>query len=595
MNLRLTIARKIGLGFGLFILVVIVLFYITNRTLRQSQRINDHIALELTPALKLTEQLSFLVTRSEMLIHKWVYVQTREDDPDKLKLLYLQNQLIPDQLDSLEKHNTNWTPDQQASFVKIKNDLSRLTLLYEEAERQLPDFASYTDPGKTMQIYLLFDERGKAQLLTQDIQEEINLLTQLFQHTIKRETQDMNQSIDRVQFIMANISWIVCLLGVLIAFITIRSFRKPLVGLKKSLLYLGRGMTPKNEVPVSKDEIGDMTAALKRLISGFNRTKSFSRELERGNFEAEYEPLSESDELGKALLKMRDSLAHNERTLERTVAERTSEVVQQKEIVERQKEQVTGLYKDLTASINYAKRIQQTILPDEHTLQNALGSCFVFFKPKDIVSGDFYWTQKFGNKRYWATVDCTGHGVPGAFMSLMGYYLLNQSIKYETEPGAILNELHRLSQLTLRRPEAGRPMTNDGMDITLCCYDEETKQLSASGAHNPAYVIRNGTLHELEATKLSIGDESKKDQPFSTRRLDCVEGDVIYTFTDGFADQFGGEKGKKFMKRNFRQLLLDISELSMEDQLHQLTSTLVRWKGQYQQVDDILVFACKIE
>ena len=192
---------------------------------------------------------------------------------------------------------------------------------------------------------------------------------------------------------------------------------------------LGRGVFPKKNLDPSNDEIGEMTVAMNSLVKGLKKTTSFAQEVGQSNFNYPYKPLSSEDILGHALLKMKDSLAETERTLELKVKERTEEVVKQKDEIDLQKSKLEELYKDVTDSIKYAKRLQDSILPPRSYIEGLFPDSFVLFKPKDIVSGDFYWMNRIGSKHIFAAVDCTGHGVPGAFMSLVGANGLNSAVK----------------------------------------------------------------------------------------------------------------------------------------------------------------------
>jgi hypothetical protein len=232
--------------------------------------------------------------------------------------------------------------------------------------------------------------------------------------------------------------------------------------LKGSLNLLGRGIIPRNKGRIENDEIGDMSLAMNDLVDGFQRTTDFAREVGSGNFESDYQPLSKDDSLGYALLKMREDLYETEKALEKKVQERTEEVVMQKEEIEYKN-------KEITASIRYAKRIQESILPDQSLVNRVLKDHFILYKPKDIVSGDFYCIFEQNGKALFAAADCTGHGVPGAFMSIIGTSLLKEAIVEhgKSEPASILNELNRLAGETISQTFE-ESTVKDGMDIAFC-------------------------------------------------------------------------------------------------------------------------------
>jgi serine phosphatase RsbU (regulator of sigma subunit) len=326
-----------------------------------------------------------------------------------------------------------------------------------------------------------------------------------------------------------------------------------------------------------------------------HHTTDFAKQTGAGNFDAHYTPLSKDDTLGHALLKMRDDLAENERVLEQKVIERTEEVVRQKSEIESKNEELEILYKQVTDSIHYAKRIQDAILPNNSTVKELLPDSFILFKPKDIVSGDFYWIEKKANLVYFAAVDCTGHGVPGAFMSLVGHNILKDIIKNTsvTRPSEILDHMREGVVGTLRVDDSGK-QAKDGMDMTLCAINYQTLELQYAAAFNPLYIIRNGELLIHAANKFPIGSFVGEKMNFDNHLIQLQKGDQIFIFSDGYADQFGGPNGKKFMVGNFRKLLTQISHLDSATQKVKLDETLLTWQGGQEQVDDVLVIGVKV-
>ncbi len=266
--------------------------------------------------------------------------------------------------------------------------------------------------------------------------------------------------------------------------------------------------------------------------------------------------------------------------LEGKVKERTATVVAQKEELARKNN-------DITDSIRYAKRIQLAILPENSPYPDT----FILFKPKDIVSGDFYWFTEVGDKEFFSAVDCTGHGVPGAFMSIIGHNSLTKIVREYgiLEPGKILSQLNKEVLETLHQRSDSRDVY-DGMDLALVSYDRSGRYLEYSGAFNPLYLVRNGELLETKADKQSIGRSSfKTDAEFSNHRIDIEKGDTIYLFSDGYADQFGGEHMKKFKYRKLKETILKIQKESMSQQRAILDHTIEKWRGDLDQLDDILV------
>jgi serine phosphatase RsbU (regulator of sigma subunit) len=278
--------------------------------------------------------------------------------------------------------------------------------------------------------------------------------------------------------------------------------------------------------------------------------------------------------------------------MEEKVASQTLEIREQKERVEQQNERVTELYNDLQASIDYAQRLQSTILPSEEAIREVFQQQFVMFRPKATVSGDFYWFANKGKKLMFAAADCTGHGVPGAFMSLVGHNALNQATKVYNKPSQVLNTVNRLSAQALRANE--NHLVKDGMDIALCTIDMDAMELEFSGAQNPVYVVRGEELIELSGDAFSIGSYVNGEREFTGKKCELKSGDCIYAFSDGYADQFGGPAGKKFMRKQFRQLLLEINTLPMNEQLERVEQRFDDWRGEQEQVDDVLVIGVRV-
>jgi serine phosphatase RsbU (regulator of sigma subunit) len=291
------------------------------------------------------------------------------------------------------------------------------------------------------------------------------------------------------------------------------------------------------------------------------------------------------------------------RELADKVKERTLEI-------EKQKDHIQKINTDITDSINYAKYIQSSILPKADQLELYLGEHFVLYKPKDIVSGDFYWISYIENKTIIAAVDCTGHGVPGAFMSMLGTALLNEIInkEYITHPGVILRRL-RKEVINSLQQKGERGEQKDGMDIALCTLDLENMKLQFAGANNPLYLIRKSNLekvgvlrseltgddrlYEIKGDLMPIGIHDRMEN-FTTHEINIYKGDSFYLFTDGFPDQFGGRDSKKFGYKQFREHLLKNNSMTMPGQKTSLEKVLKEWMGNNSQIDDILVVGFRI-
>lgn len=248
--------------------------------------------------------------------------------------------------------------------------------------------------------------------------------------------------------------------------------------------------------------------------------------------------------------------------------------------------------KDITDSINYAKKIIDAILPPQENLKQYLAENFIYFSPKDIVSGDFYWFTEKNNNIFIAAVDCTGHGIPGAFMSIIGINLLESIVDDGiTDPAIFLNMMNKEIINTLKK-NLDKTHLKDGMDMTMCIIDKRRKQLKYAGAYNPAYIIRDGSIIQLKGDRKSVGTDFELN-PFTPFSMKIRENDIIYVFSDGFTDQFGEKIGKKFKFKRFRLLLLSIYKLPMEKQKQKLMETFSDWKGNTEQIDDVLVIGFK--
>ncbi|MBI3502271.1 MAG: tetratricopeptide repeat protein [Bacteroidetes bacterium] len=266
----------------------------------------------------------------------------------------------------------------------------------------------------------------------------------------------------------------------------------------------------------------------------------------------------------------------------------------QKIEVEKQKHTIEEKNKDITDSINYAKRIQQAKLPDKKEIHSALPNSFVLFKPKDIVSGDFYYFYKDDKSVFIASADCTGHGVPGAFMSMIGSEKLDDALAHSVDTSEILSHLNKGIKSSLRQTDSNES-TRDGMDIALCSVDTDARVIKYAGANRPLWIIRNGqtVVEEIKATKKAIGGFTEDSQHFDTHEIKLQQGDTFYISTDGYADTFG-KQDKKLTTKKFKEILLSIQDKSLKEQEQHLDNFIEDWKGETEQVDDILVIGVRL-
>lgn len=262
------------------------------------------------------------------------------------------------------------------------------------------------------------------------------------------------------------------------------------------------------------------------------------------------------------------------------------------------KNDIENKHRNITDSIKYAKRIQDAILPKEDVLRDNLSGYFLFWLPKETVSGDFYWMKQQGDLLIFTVADCTGHGVPGAFMSMMGVTFLNEvctNINDDTQPSQILEDMRGLVISTLKQESASPLEPKDGMDMALCILNLKTKKIKFSGANNPMYLVRKGELREFKAIKNPIGQYPRL-KPFETEEFQAEHGDYIYMFSDGFADQFNGETGKKVTYGRLKNLLTDINKESDNPKIQKqkLLDFITTWRGNFVQMDDILIGGYRI-
>ncbi|MEO8761194.1 MAG: SpoIIE family protein phosphatase [Bacteroidia bacterium] len=599
MAFKFTIGKKIGAGFGLVILFTLIAFIITNIVINDSKKQTDQVVQVVTPSVTSLESFHLKLQRSQILVTKWYHVQSSDDDPFKKELRELIKYKYPQVKKSIDSLSVNWTEDEKTQIKTIFSLTDKLFTRYQDEIMQpLNSFSAYDDADIKFPVQISLETADDKLKIIYD---QLNALIDSQKNNADVVTKQMFTSFDYLLDFVKYLGICLVIGGVLIAFFTIRTIVKPVQNLKNILQDMSFGVLPKTSLKYKTDEIGDMNVALNGLVSSLELTTDFAREVGSGNFNSYYKPLSEQDKLGHALLKMRTDLAENERVLEQKVIERTEEVVKQKEEIQVKSTQLETLYKQVTDSIRYAKRLQEAILPADSAVKQILPKSFVLFKPKDIVSGDFYWINQIENKAYIAAIDCTGHGVPGAFMSIVGYNILKE-ITFNDEkaiaPSVIMDKMSKAVVKTLN-PKSGTAentnQTKDGMDMSLCCVDYDKMELQYAGAFNPLYLIRNGELIQYKADKFPIGFRVDADiQNFKNNIIPLQKGDTFYIFSDGYADQFGGPKGKKYMSGNFRDLLIKTSEQPIETQKAFLDKTIETWRGGLEQVDDILVIGITV-
>ena len=290
--------------------------------------------------------------------------------------------------------------------------------------------------------------------------------------------------------------------------------------------------------------------------------------------------------------KRTDEIRNQNRVLE----DQKKEIICQRDLAQEQRNQIEAQKEEIQSSIRYAQRIQSATLPPKKKLDSILKEYFILYKPCEIVSGDFYWAAQRNTHIFFAAGDCTGHGVPGSFMSMLGLSALNDIVKSLSliKASVILDQLGNRIKEALHQDEGKEMDSHDGMDISLCILELETCILQFAGARNPMYFIRNNILSEIPGDNIDIGSQSTEIQEFTNHEIKYEKGDQIYLFTDGFADQFGGMDRKKYKSQKFKDFLLSIHNETPDRQKLMLDSEIEKWRGDFQQVDDILVMGINI-
>ena len=366
----------------------------------------------------------------------------------------------------------------------------------------------------------------------------------------------------------------------------------------------------KEEIVIKNNELMAQEEEMRQTVeelTSVNEQITKQEEVMRNSFEELQEKTEQMEAqeviMQQAMIEMNrinEELQASEQRLEKEVERRTAQIASQNKALEHSYLALESKTRTLHQSINYAKHIQNAILPPKMVVKALFPESFIFYKPKDIVSGDFYWIDRKvsanGNMRIAiASVDCTGHGVPGAIMSMIGYNLLNQFSNQATleEPNLLVEKLHNGVIKSLQQEHTEN---RDGMDLSICVYDSEKQTIDFVGAKNPLVYIQDNQLHEIKGTNASVGGAFYKNKKinFEKHTIDVSKPTTIYLYSDGYQDQFGGKKGRKFMKSKFKQMLFDNYQKPMEEQHKLFSRTFNKWKENEDQVDDVLLIGLKI-
>jgi serine phosphatase RsbU (regulator of sigma subunit)/HAMP domain-containing protein len=584
----LSVAKRLYLGFGIIVLATLVAFAFTYNTIYKSKKLNDKINDEINPSMVDLNELQSTLQDLKTLTISWFNAKGPNDNSRNKKVIRIINLDYPKLKKRILNHSNNWDNQEIAALNDVIKGSDSLVKLSDGLIKDFNTLEDYEDAFKMMQYSLTFESGGEVTVLNTKVFEKLRALIILKKIDAETTNTSMTSSFNSLVRLISFLGIVLLLAGILISFLIIRSIVLPVNQLKSSINTMSLGIVPKKKINVlANDEIGQMSGALDNLIQGFERTTVFANEIGQGQFDTNYQPLSDDDTLGQALIFMRDEIKESRRDLEVKVEERTKELQEQKNEVE-------YLYGQVTDSIKYAKKLQDAILPSQATVDLLLPQAFILYHPKDIVSGDFYWIESKNNKTYFAAVDCTGHGVPGAFMSIVGRNLLKQILSdlIDPQPYEILNHLSKGIADTLNTKDS---QAKDGMDLAMCCIDFENRKLSFAGAMNELYLIRDGALQIFDADKVYIGSLDNAHFSYTHHTIDLKTNDALYIFTDGFRDQFGGANGKKFMRKRFNEMFLQHHSLPVQEQRRIYTKTFRNWMGIEEQVDDVLIIGLQIQ
>lgn len=583
--------KKISNGFIAVITIALINVIVSFYFISSNKKIIKRLTEVINPYVESLESFNLLVTESKMYTTNWVYLRNSVEDKEHLKELHearfplLKKNLIGF-FGSLEKMQD------KDSLISTFAKFEALLDIEKGVMTLLVDFDDYENPNKMFQGEDIIESEVLPR--TEEIMGSLKTIIQKNQEEAMIMKNNMLVSFNGLLTLIFAVSLTLLIAVVLAALFISSSIRFPVMKMRDIIMSLGRGEMPKEQMKTTKDVIGEMAVSVNKLSDSFTKTSEFADEIGKGNLTANFNPLSENDTLGIALINMRDSLKAYSDHMEQKVAERTKEVMEKNVKLEH-------AYKEIRDSITYAKRIQGAILPKTHVLQKSFENAFVLYKPKDIVCGDFYWFNKVGDELVVVAADCTGHGVPGALMTVIGNSLLNQIVNASTtSPAQILNQIDRKLIETLRQhtelnSNGGIEISiNDGMDLAICRCRMSKNEIVFSAAKRPLYIFKKGEWIEIKGNKFPIGgSQHYGEKIFTEHKLMMQPGDTIYMFSDGYQDQFGGPDQKKFMVKQFRELLTKIQPLSMDEQCKTLDNAIVNWQGNNEQTDDVLVIGLR--
>jgi serine phosphatase RsbU (regulator of sigma subunit) len=571
---------RINYAFLLVIATVIVNVAFNYYLIRKSRASIAEMTGSIQPYVEALNEFNLMVTESKMYATNWVYLQNSVEDKEKLKDLHQHRfRALKRKLEELAARRGK--KEDAQSLARVFSGFNELINVETGIMNTLVTFDDYENPQKKFEAEDMIESEVLPR--TQEIMALLGGIISRNQAEAAALTEEIESDTRRMMKTMLAASLVLLVFILVSVYFITQSIRRPVQRMKQIIYSLSRGAMIREQLRAGDDAVGEMVKAVNALSASLGRTSAFADEIRKGNLTVPYEKLSDEDMLGNALIKMRESLRAYSEDMEAKVREHTEEVMEKTRKLEH-------AYKEIRDSINYARRIQESILPSGRMIADAFPDHFIFYRPKDVVCGDFYWFGKRDKDVVIAAIDCTGHGVPGALMTVIGNSLLNQIVTFSgvTSPSEILRQLDNKLHDTLK--QHGGNVTSDGMDMAICHYVMGEKKLTFAGARRPLYLVRGDRISEIKGSKAPIGSYVQGVQKnFVEHQVPVHAKDRVYLFSDGLQDQFGGNQGKKFMISRLRDLLLAVQALAMPKQKDIIENELKGWQGDQEQTDDMLL------
>ncbi len=575
---------RINSALLLVVVTVVANAVISFFLIQKSKQSIEAMTRRINPYVEALSELNLMVTESKMYATNWVYLQNSVEDKQKLRKLHQQR------YPALKKKLRHLSvlrgrSDDGIRLARVFAKFNQLIDVETGIMQTLATFDDYENPEKKFACEELIETEVLPR--SDELIAMAGSIVAQSRAEAARLTAATESAARRTMTVI-----LICSAGLLVFILFAAGFisgsiRMPVQRMKEIVLRMARGQSISERLEGGSGVVGEMVTAMNALSGSFKQTSSFAKEIGKGNLAVNYETLSNEDTLGEALIHMRDSLRAYSEDMEARVQQRTEEVREKTRKLEH-------AYKEIRDSINYARRIQESILPSTDMIRQVFPDCFIFYRPKDVVCGDFYWFGKRGKDVVIAAIDCTGHGVPGALMTVIGNSLLNQIVTMSgiTGPADILRHLDNRLHETLK--QHGGNVTSDGMDMAICHYVEGERRVTFAGARRPLYLLKGDRISEIKGSKAPIGSYVAGFQKnFTEHQVTIHPNDTLYMFSDGIQDQFGGLDGKKFMISRLREMLQSIQAFPMQRQHATVESAINNWQGDQEQTDDMLLIGIR--